>query len=493
VKEFLTDEKLLDIDCLRSYYLSAQDSHIILAKVCLTYLNFNSFSHWQFNRPHDNCDELWEEIYYDSSHPLLKYAVQLWVQHARLNPSDQILLQLMCKLFDPNKTPNFLLWLEGYFSSLELTTPKSCSTLHCAATLGFSEVCTWLIKKGADINADDAILGTPLICALRGKFGWTEERDDDAPSLSTIQALIDAGAHASEEITILGSEGENSLVTPMSLALEALDIHPRLGANIFRQLMNSNCASPFADSEFWWNHENDIHCNSTNSDEDLVSEAVSLFNWMLGHRYASTLDIASKEKMVLFITRSTKLCDVGIFSGSKAKTEVFQSTESITELILSAADYGQTRLINSLIDEKVDPKILSRGLPYAASSGSRDILDALLQYCPRNDQTVLQQVQLAWIGGPKTGKISIMERLLAYGIDVNLIVEEISYNADLPTAMRQGEVSDKAEINALAAAVCGGQCGVVKFLPKLSKLYFTASGGLQRLRKCRPTFDTERS
>jgi len=118
--------------------------------------------------------------------------------------------------------------------------------------------------------------------------------------------------------------------------------------------------------------------------------------WTLKHKHVSKLDNDSKKKMVSFIARTTDFSEDEGVSDGKLYDEIFQFTDATTELVKSAAEYGQIGLMKDLIKNKADAKILCKGLPIAAYWESSEIVDTLLQYCPRSDPIVIREVYQAW-------------------------------------------------------------------------------------------------
>lgn len=395
------DERLLKTQQLRGYYLDTKDSNGTLAKVCLTYLGFKSFSHWQaaeYGEPKFTESiykwQWWDE--YSQQNPLLEYATRYWPSHFRgAIAMDKALHDLMCRLLHPNKTPNFLLWLRGYTYCIHVASSETASTLHIAATLGFTEVCKWLIKRGIDINFRDKTLDTPLICAIRGKFksGGLLGEMEKVTNMATIKGLLEAGAYSAGNYALSSYSacpGDFSLtVTPMSLALGTLCENVKLGTEIFRILMDTNSLSPFENSSFWGGIGDYM-------DPEMVTEAISLFQWTLNHEFASALNVESTEKMIGFITEKAKFCNDELPTNLEANSRLFQSPDSIVALARSAAYGNQINVITDFMDKKVDHKLLSKVLPAAASSGSSKIVDALLRYCPPDDEEMIRYTHEAW-------------------------------------------------------------------------------------------------
>lgn len=147
------------------YRVSRKDQDLSLAKLCLTYLEFDDFGGevWSGKADFDTCVE---------TYPFFDYASIFWPDHAEDFHEDETLLELVRILFDPSKTSNFLHWSHFYsFSELaddSITLTSNAETLHFAATLSFYHVCEWLINdkhRKCDIDKLSNI-GTPLCCAI---------------------------------------------------------------------------------------------------------------------------------------------------------------------------------------------------------------------------------------------------------------------------------------------------------------------------------------
>ena len=207
VKEFLLDDRLLENPDLRRYHLKPETSHAILAKVCLTYITMDEFSSFEIGEPfaltkiHDR-------------YPFLHYAVCNWLIHSNGHDEDSDIFDLTCRLFDPLKTTQYLMWISVLFQERNTTPPRSASTLHLAASLGLTKVCEWLVENDVDINYNNKYLGTPLICAIRGvAFDENDEIDGRDPSPDTVRSLLKHGARGTEEVVLIPTTLETLDVT----------------------------------------------------------------------------------------------------------------------------------------------------------------------------------------------------------------------------------------------------------------------------------------
>jgi lysyl-tRNA synthetase class I len=131
VEEFLEDDQLLETPELRYFHMKSDPSEHILAKVCLTYLNFDQFSRMPSEQ------NMSEDLQF------FKYASIYWLAHAERGniDEDEVLFELICRLFNPVKSLNFILWLEKYWLKHErVLVPKTAPTLHLVRLIAVSIV-----------------------------------------------------------------------------------------------------------------------------------------------------------------------------------------------------------------------------------------------------------------------------------------------------------------------------------------------------------------
>ena len=200
VKEFLLGIESSSHSEFHAYHIDHIRDNTELAEVCLKYLLLQDFAKLgtasQERITQRNMEYAFRE-----------YAVIRWTEHARECMTEATILSLMRQLFDPLKPNVFITWAQEYMwfgteccSLDELNIPLAAmSTLHCAAALAFTEMCSWLLQVGGKVNQSCAG-GTPLHCALLGtqcwyrpSFGtdyisWRKERS------ATIRVLLEAGA-----------------------------------------------------------------------------------------------------------------------------------------------------------------------------------------------------------------------------------------------------------------------------------------------------------
>lgn len=173
---FTVEEYLKQIDpgrdtSISAYRIDPRADWIILAKVCLTYLNFEDFNQ---GGPFDQ--HVVEHRF--SEFPLRRYAVRNWPELARDDLDDGELISLVQKLLSPSKPNTFVSWMhdETYLVNFGDEIKSSShigywfadtTVLHWAAMINLAEVCSWLIRSGCDVNRNTRC-GTPLHFAQLG-------------------------------------------------------------------------------------------------------------------------------------------------------------------------------------------------------------------------------------------------------------------------------------------------------------------------------------
>ncbi|KAL5318159.1 hypothetical protein ACEPPN_013218 [Leptodophora sp. 'Broadleaf-Isolate-01'] len=497
VEEFLTDVKLLAIPGLRDFYLDDSVSESISAKVCLTYLQFPEFWHWDLR-------DSKEIINMADDFPFLRYCCEWWLRHAEGAKDyeideDETYITLTRRLFNPKKSSNFVLWLVLYWTehgSYNLEPPKAAPTFHIAAALHLVSICSWLLEQNScDINFDDAILGTPLICAIRG-IGF---RPHGQLKEKIVQLLLQNGANGDVnfcEIDSLDGRNDNLLPrktirTPMSLALDIAVSDVTCCCVIFRHLLDANCISSCAESSIWttfWSRQHlpgrpgsppppppppsgfqsppeirtvrsrrtsdaSVSSSASGSDETPVQMIIGLFRDTLNHPNSMLLDHESRSKMISYIaTHGNETSDQELVSTLATKEDLNNSPGTTTDYAISAAENGQTHVIQTYIEKGVDPEILYECIPAAAENGDTDMIKLLLGYCPQVNSRIADIVMDSWILAAKAGWHKILQEFLNYGVDVNVVVKTEDKRLPLKRA------------SALAFAILFGNLEAVKFL-----------------------------
>ncbi|KAF3929718.1 Ankyrin-3 [Arthrobotrys entomopaga] len=175
VKLFLADSKLLETDGYSHFYFDGKQEDYMAAKFCLTYLCLDNF----------NVGYVYEkDTYYwnRTKFAFYQYAEANWFIHAARCDTDEPLSLLLQQFLAPEKTPNFLYWLQSIFlrnakfsprsnlkDVIDKIVPKDITTLHIAAGFGLLRTVDWMIElHSMDLNSTSRLLATPLICALLG-------------------------------------------------------------------------------------------------------------------------------------------------------------------------------------------------------------------------------------------------------------------------------------------------------------------------------------
>ena len=230
VKEFLLG---IDPDAQHSisqYAFNQNNVDRMLARTCLTVLNFDEFD----TMPPEVPESL--EAYIDgfrNDKPLYSYATQFWPHHACHHFDDEYILRTACELFIPSKSNQFLWWKQFYLvetywrNKISIPDFPDSTTLHWAACLGLDKLCKWLLENGCDVNKASK-MGTPLTCALASKSALYRRRryNDDhlKPGLDwrsntrikTIKVLLEANAKVN------GIQAPNGKLSPLGLALRTM-------------------------------------------------------------------------------------------------------------------------------------------------------------------------------------------------------------------------------------------------------------------------------
>ena len=248
---FTVKEYLQQIDPGRDVSISAYRIHhetdkIALAKVCLTYLNFEDFEQGVL-------PDLDLIIHRLEEYPFREGAIRWSIdfRDSQYFESDDVnhneLVSLAQKLWSPSKPNTFITWMYDITTAVHGNWPENeenlsviksgfaeTTALHWMAMHGFGSMCSWLIESGCDINRSSAF-GTPLHCALLGAdackysvlaFG---ERSfffqDECGSEDVVDLLLKAGA----EINCYYKSGPNKLSTLfIALSIGTPDIVMRL-------------------------------------------------------------------------------------------------------------------------------------------------------------------------------------------------------------------------------------------------------------------------
>ena len=163
VKEFLTSDRFRTSNSTRydfHYYIRLDDAHTILARACLTVLL--------------QLDEIPDKKRLARS-PLVFYAAQNWVDHAKFGDVASQVQAAMEHLFEPKKPYlGSCIWIYDVeygmkysFVIGERPSPPGASPLYYAAFCGFIQPAKHLIvTHREDLNAKCGLHGSPLNAAL---------------------------------------------------------------------------------------------------------------------------------------------------------------------------------------------------------------------------------------------------------------------------------------------------------------------------------------
>jgi ankyrin repeat protein len=231
VKEYLISERLVRADDVVSrFHVSMTLAHTIVAQACLGILL-----------------HLDENVTKDSlrSFPLVEYAAEYWVKHARVNNVSSNVLDGMKSLFDPRKH-HLSVWLWMYnpiypedpSSGPATDRPQkdSLTPLHHAAVSGLCDVATFLIvERGQDLRSQvvhyDATelhlaseFGHADFAQLLLEHGADTAAVDDTGFTPLCRASYEGHAEVARAILERGAEIDTNLNdfnwTPLQLALD---------------------------------------------------------------------------------------------------------------------------------------------------------------------------------------------------------------------------------------------------------------------------------
>jgi ankyrin repeat protein len=334
--------------------------------------------------------------------------------------------------------------------------------------LGFVRVCKWLLERDADVNFHDSIVGTPLICAV---FYWDLNLLYKTRMPEMVRLLLEHGAKADVQFSDIRARG-NFAVTPMSLALDLAEKDTALCSEVIRALLTANVLSSFEQSRFWEMVYRPSY--SLRQFRPQHYDMIQLFKEILNHKAATSLNNATKSKVLAFLNRyGTDDAGKNLVSDMATEENLALSPFATAEFARSAAENGQTHLIKSLIEKKADPKVMSECLPISARSGIMEMLDLLLGYCLQNTTTILLNVQKAWINAINGGNVEILKIFLKHGIDVNMVVKQIEQSTPAPPSGRRTQTPETHSRPGIAHALLNGVLESVRFLASLPQTDLT--------------------
>jgi len=242
VKEYLTSTRITEGHVPR-YHTPLEPAHFLVTRACLSILLQQD-------------DQITEKRMKDL--PLLHYAADYWVEHAKLGNALSETEDVVKRLFDP-RNPHFKAWISIYTMDYMDPTDYSeseysrATPLYYAALFNLCNVAEWLVnKRSQNINALGGEHGTPLHAAsatgslevaqflLMYCVDGNRVSDDhtlfyvtsEGGQVSVPQVLFDQRA----DINATNDDGETPLTValrhgPMESLMEATNILLSHGAN----------------------------------------------------------------------------------------------------------------------------------------------------------------------------------------------------------------------------------------------------------------------
>jgi ankyrin repeat protein len=162
VKEYLTSDRLARSSCdVSRYHIVLEPAHTILAQACLgVLLRLDDCVN------EDNVGDI----------PLVKYAAQYWVDHARFKNVASRMQDAMEYFFDADADkPHWAAWcrvqmIDKQWLAFRPETSQDAFPLYYASLGGFYDVAEHLVGRHPEhINARGGRMVTPLVAALGGK------------------------------------------------------------------------------------------------------------------------------------------------------------------------------------------------------------------------------------------------------------------------------------------------------------------------------------
>jgi ankyrin repeat protein len=172
-KEFLVLEKAapvrptggIDPRWKWGHSLELGESNLVLAKICVLYLQFSVFE------SHPLVAEKWGYLgtvdRYTHEHGFLDYAAKHWADNFREAniKEDKAVLKSVLDICD-TRSKRFMTWFLVYWTTVELRCPQNFTDLMVGSYFGHEEVVKLSLKKGVDVDSKDATFDrTPLLWA----------------------------------------------------------------------------------------------------------------------------------------------------------------------------------------------------------------------------------------------------------------------------------------------------------------------------------------
>ena len=224
VKEFLLELNENSKAEFRKYRLASDDfAQRQLARMCLTYLSMEDFSS---KFPETEV----EQLDFNEKYPFHSYAAN-WIAF-RDNGLDERSTELSRRLFCPSKSNNFMCWaqaLAAFYGIDEVIQDQlvDTSTLHWACIIADPMICSHLIGLNENVNKSSTI-GTALHCAILGpKILTADPITSDrllgygGDYVEVISLLLAAKADVNATFTPRNQQDASGSVTMFSLAYDS--------------------------------------------------------------------------------------------------------------------------------------------------------------------------------------------------------------------------------------------------------------------------------
>lgn len=371
-----------------------------LAKVCLTYLNFQDFQQSGLASKEITKDRF-------ERYPFRGYVTTYWVDHADVADwEDKQLLQLATQFYHPSKGGTFITWMqdriwrEGWdnHQSWELFLAQA-TTLHIATLDGLFEVCQWLVENDRDVNRN-TIFGTPLHCALSSsaptKFGrgiWEDASDfffrgkdgrcARGERERVLHVLMEAGANPNMAMkTGVGN------FSPLHLALSrgpggSVRYLLQKGA-IPGDLFINQILDKLDDEIGIYDEidgESDISEDSFPADKD----AQYIIQYAIEHDPKLDLSEETRARVLRYSLRTQASNNSGLLPTNNVSTSDTQTSKRDNEVSLrTAAEYGQVDVVMRLLNNHhvdvnaVEESTLFTALHYASNRDHLEVVQLLM-------------------------------------------------------------------------------------------------------------------
>lgn len=369
VKEFLLQLQDEDTGEFAVYRIGPGHDEIELAKVCLTYLNFQDF-----NQGGDLSLGTMESR--GKEYPFRTYAVLHWFDYAKDHLDDPGLFTLVTELLSPSKPNNLISWAQDYLAGflymsskekvpLDLTRLNAAiaesSALHYAALLALPKICKWLIDRGCDVNRG-SLLGTPLHCGLSGHSGLLFDnpfRRENARSTpegqSVILVLLEEGADPNEPFI-----EPRDAWSPLAMSICSFDYVSTVRILQKGARLDEHCLTLLEETSIWFEEDE--------GDADNISIIL---------RHIDCEDLEAHPRLIdefrpLIAPQKSHLKNGG---------HLLRNDESSLRV---AARLGQAEVVKQLLREhKLDPQVVDNNtgltaLHYAVMSDQIEVVKILL-------------------------------------------------------------------------------------------------------------------